>query len=288
MLSRKHPRMLVALACGTFIASLALTGALPAQESDYEFVPPGGWRGLSETGDDDASSRLAEGFEGLDAEPGKDTSIEPVDGSGGFDNVAPRLGAEEGPGGLEWDPSATYRTRFQGGTDYPAGAGTRLQGNNWFLRIPYLTTYGSEARVRFDANTFRVYDQEYYYNSNYNGRLGNKNSRIVRSGSSGSYVYALYDTRGKTYTFEEASPASGRLTKIQAPGGAEITFEYYYSTEITVLQKPRSSQATSTGLTSTSRTSASMSWTSRQAAAAGRARASTPTPGTSTPRPPRT
>jgi RHS repeat-associated protein len=239
MLSVKNPSLRVVLA-GGIIASLVLPRGLRAQEDDYEFVPPGGWRGLSETGDDDASSRLAEGFEGLDAEPGKDTSIEPVDGSGGFDNVAPRLGAEEGPGGLEWDPSPTYRTRYKGGTDYAAGSGNRLQGNNWFLKIPYVTTSSSQVMVRFDANTFRVYDQDYYSPSNFYGRLGNKNSKIVRSGSSGYYVYSLYDTRGKTYTFEQASPASGRCTKIQGLGGAEITFEYYYSTEITVLQKPGS------------------------------------------------
>src|SRR6266850_966824 len=122
-----------------FFVACLLSPNLFSQEDDYEFLPPHGWGGLSETGGGDASARLAEGFEGLDSEPGKNITIEPVDGAGGFDNVAPRLGAEEGPGGLDWDPSPTYRTRYKGATDYVAGSGKRLQGNNWFLKFPYLT-----------------------------------------------------------------------------------------------------------------------------------------------------
>src|SRR2546428_9146001 len=72
-----------------FSALFLISPLLPAAEDDYEFVPPHGWAGLSETGGDDASSLLAEGFEGLDSEPGKNTTIEPVDGAGGFDNVVP-------------------------------------------------------------------------------------------------------------------------------------------------------------------------------------------------------
>ncbi|MBI4605207.1 MAG: hypothetical protein HY721_24850 [Planctomycetes bacterium] len=217
------------------VVGLLVAQGLFSQEDDYEFPPPRGWR-LAETGEDDASTRLAEGFEGLDAEPGKDTTIEPVDAAGGFDNVAPRLGAEDGPGGLEWDPSPTYRTRYKGSTDYPADSGNRLQGNNWFLRIPYVTTDSTHVMVRFDANTFRVYDQNPYNQSELWGRYGNKSSKIVRTGSAGSYVYSLCDTRGKTLTFQEASPASGRCTKIQGLGGVEVTVSY--GTNITVLQKP--------------------------------------------------
>src|SRR6267143_3605357 len=73
-----------------------------AQENDYEFLPPHAWNALSETGEDDATTRLSEGFEGQKWEPTKNTTIEAVDGAGGFDNVAPRLPVEEGPGG-PWD-----------------------------------------------------------------------------------------------------------------------------------------------------------------------------------------
>jgi hypothetical protein len=212
---------------------LWLAPLLLAQEDDYEFMPPWGWGGLSETGGDDASSRLADGFEGLDAEVRKDTAIEPVDGHGGFDNVAPRLGAEEGPGGLDWDPSPTYRTRYKGSTDYAAGSGKRIQGNNWFVRIPYLVYYSSTLFARFDANTYRIYTLS---GGVYWGQLGNTKSKITETGSSGSRVWKLHDTRGKIYTFEEASPASGRLTKLEGLGGAQITISY--STNITILQKP--------------------------------------------------
>src|SRR5262245_9310186 len=142
-------RMLKVVSCLSVVFVLS---GLRAAEDDYEFMPAHAWRGLSETGGDDATSRLAEGFEGLDAEPAKNTTIEPVDGAGGFDNVAPRLGSEEGPGGLDWDPSPTYRTRYKGGTDYAAGSGTRQQGNNWFTHIPYATYDGGtdQWRIRFD------------------------------------------------------------------------------------------------------------------------------------------
>ena len=234
------------LALRITLSALGLFAVAPnawAQEDDYEFLPPHGWRGLAESGDDDATSRLAEGFEGLNAEPGKNTTIEPVDGAGGFDNVAPMLGAEEGPGGLDWDPSPTYRTKYKNGTDYVAGAGNRLQGNNWFLKIPYVTfdSGTNQYRVRFDANQFRVYT--FSAGSTWVGQYGNKNSKIVRSGSSGSYIWSTYDTRGKAYTFQQASPANSRLTKIQGLGGAEITLTYGAST-ITVLQKPSASAGT--------------------------------------------
>lgn len=216
-----------------FLGVFLIAPFLFSQEDDYEFLPPHGWGGLSETGGDDASARLAEGFEGLDSEPGKNTTIEPVDGAGGFDNVAPRLGAEEGPGGLDWDPSPTYRTRYKGGTDYAAGSGKRLQGNNWFLKIPYLVLYSSTIYARFDTNTYRIYTLN---TGVYWGQRGNLNSKITETGSPGSRVWKLHDTRGKIYTFQEASPASSRLTMIEGLGGAQITISY--GSSITVLQKP--------------------------------------------------
>ncbi len=212
-------------------------------EDDYEFMPASAWRGQSETGENDATSALGEGFDGLEDEPGKDLATEPVDGAGGFDNVAPKLGAEEGPGGLDWDPSPTYRTRYKSATDYTIGTGTRLQGNNWFLKIPYIT-YDSgtnQYRVRFDANQFRVYT--FSSGSTWVGKYGNANSTLVRSGSSGSYTWALYDTKGKTYTFTEASPALGRVTKIEGLGDPEIEFTYAAGS-ITVLHKVSSAGST--------------------------------------------
>src|SRR5436309_15291423 len=100
---------------GLFLVFLPSHGVFSA-EDDYDFLPAHAWNALGETGEDDATTRLSEGFEGLKSEPTKNTTIEPVDGAGGFDNVAPHLGAEEGPGGLEWDPSPTYRTRYKGAT----------------------------------------------------------------------------------------------------------------------------------------------------------------------------
>jgi hypothetical protein len=87
-----------------FSLAFLLSPGLFSAEDDYDFLPAHAWNALGETGEDDATTRLSEGFEGLKSEPTKNTTIEPVDGAGGFDNVAPRLGSEEGPGGLEWDP----------------------------------------------------------------------------------------------------------------------------------------------------------------------------------------
>src|SRR2546425_1431234 len=153
--------LLSSSAMGFFGFSLVflLSRGLFSAEDDYDFLPAHAWNALAETGEDDATTRLAEGFEGLKSEPTKNTTIEPVDGAGGFDNVAPRLPVEEGPGGLEWDISPSYRTRYKGSTDYPAGSGTAVQGKNWVMKIPYVT-YDSGAnpyRVRFDGHTFRVY-----------------------------------------------------------------------------------------------------------------------------------
>ena len=115
---RLSPRTFLAFGIA---ASLALLSGpvLRAQEDDHDVMPLHAWRILGETGGDDQTSRLAEGFPGLGAEPSKNRWIEPVDGSGGFDNVAPRLGGQEGPGGLEWDPSPTYRTRYKSGQMQP-------------------------------------------------------------------------------------------------------------------------------------------------------------------------
>src|SRR2546428_1948015 len=201
-----------------------------AQEDDYEFLPPHAWNALSETGEDDATTGLSEGFEGQEWEPTRNTTIEAVDGAGGFDNVAPNLPKEEGPGGLEWDVSPSGRTKYKGGTDYPAGSGTRLQGNNWFLRIPYLTydTGTNQYRVRFDANTFRVYTN--LNATTWVGKFGNLNSKIVKVGSD---LY-LYDTRGKLFFFPQVN--GFRCSIITGLGGSRI--EISYGTDITVLQKP--------------------------------------------------
>jgi YD repeat-containing protein len=235
--SRRKPYW--AIGCSTVVA-ISLSVDLCSQEDDYEFMPPEGWAGLSETGDDDASMTLAEGFEGLDSEPAKNTMIEPVDGSGGFDNVAPRLGAEEGPGGLEWDPSPTYRTRYKGSTNYAVGSGMRVQGNNWFMRIPYAmyVSYSDEWRVRFDANTFRVYKKDPYYTNVYWGQFGNKNSKLVKSGSGSGEQIAIYDTRGKTYVFTVID--NYKCSRIEGPGGEKITFSYSGGNIATIMQKDAS------------------------------------------------
>jgi hypothetical protein len=78
--------------------------------------------GVKVCGEDDhelrsGSSLLAEGFPGLAEEPRLDPTLEPIDGMGGFDNVAPRLASEVGPGGQTWNPSPSYRTRYKAGTD---------------------------------------------------------------------------------------------------------------------------------------------------------------------------
>ena len=167
-----------------------------AVEDDYEFQLPGKCGGKSETGEDDAFAALAEGFEGLTAEPSIDSMIEPIDGAGGFANVAPNLDLEDGPGGLKWDPSPSYRTRYKGGTDYLAGA-SHLQGNNWFNGIPYYT-YDSGTNtyyVRFTANTFRKYSPVSNY---WVGQLGNLNSKMTDGGSG---TRLLYDTKGKKFVF---------------------------------------------------------------------------------------
>ncbi|HEX9429897.1 MAG TPA: hypothetical protein VF944_05915, partial [Candidatus Bathyarchaeia archaeon] len=231
-----RPQCREGTSCVLLLGLFFLGPGIFAQEDDYDFMPPHAWAGRSETGEDDASSMLADGFEGLTADMTKNTMIEPVDGNGGYDNIAPTLSVEEGPGGLEWDPSPTYRTRYKGSTDYPAGSATRLQGNNWFLQIPYVISVSStEYRVRFSANTFRVYTGS---GSVFTGKYGNINSKFVRSGSSGTYLFSLYDTRGKTFTFQQAYPAGMRCTRIEGLGGAQITFDYSLSDRITVLQKP--------------------------------------------------
>ena len=221
-----HRTLLAAFS--SFLAAFVVTNAASATEDDYEFMPLHAWRILGETGEDDATSALMEGFPGLRSEPSKNRWIEPVDGSGGFDNVAPRLSVEEGPGGLDWDLSPTYRTRYKSGTDHPTST-TNPQGNNWFTKIPYFV-YDSalnEYRVRFDANTFRVYEQS---GSTHYGRYGNNRSQFKGSGS----VRSLYDIGGKVYTFDNTT---GRLTKIDGVGDAEIVLTYNGTTSIDVIHR---------------------------------------------------
>src|SRR6266545_455793 len=164
----------------------------------------------------------------LTSEMPKNTIIEPVDGAGGFDNVAPRLSVEEGPGGLEWDPSPTYRTRYKGGQDYLAGA-NQPQGNNWFSRIPscvYVAPPTDQFRMCCDANNFRVYTL--VSGTIYAGRFGNCNSKLVKGTPD-----KLYDTRGKTCTMD----SSGRPTALQGLNGARLEFTFGPSS-VTILQKP--------------------------------------------------
>jgi RHS repeat-associated protein len=212
--------------------ALAAAQEVRAVEDDYEFMPLHGGRIIAETGGDDATTVLMEGFPGLDAEPGKNRWLEPVDGSGGFDNVAPQLSVEEGPGGLEWDPSPTYRTRYKNGTNY-ATSTTNPQGNNWFTKIPYFQYDSTNDKyvVRFDANTFRVYDLD--SGTTYKGRYANGKS-VFKSG----FVRLLYDIGGKTYTFDLTSR---RCTLIEGVGDAEIAITYTGTTSITVVQKSNSS-----------------------------------------------
>jgi len=79
----------IVLLCLASIASASMIGF--AQEDDYEFMPLHAWGILGATGDDDVTMTLAEGFPGHRVEPKKNRWIEPIDGDGGFDNVAPRF-----------------------------------------------------------------------------------------------------------------------------------------------------------------------------------------------------
>ncbi|MBI4601486.1 MAG: hypothetical protein HY721_05920, partial [Planctomycetes bacterium] len=142
----------------------------------------------------------SEGFPGLLAEPALDSTVEPVDGMGGFDNVAPRLAVEVGPGGQVWDPSPSYRTRYMQ-AEYPAGS-NQLQGNNWFTSIPYLlgAPVGQDpCKVRFDAHTFRVYTTT--DGVTWTGQYANKYSKIVKSGLD----FLLYDSDGKLFLFPQTN-----------------------------------------------------------------------------------
>jgi len=142
------------------VAVLALLAAPAfAIEDDYQFLPSYATGGIGSTGDSESTSRLVLGCPGQSATPGKNRWLEPVDGHGGFDNVAPRLAVEDGPGGLEWDLSLTYRTRCENGTDY-ATSTTNPKANNYFARLPYLQTNGTNQYiVRFGANELFVYDK---------------------------------------------------------------------------------------------------------------------------------
>ncbi len=73
------------LVLSSFLLSLVvLEGrAAGAVDDDHEFMPLHGGRLLGQSGEDDATSMLAEGFAGMGFEPSKDRWREPIDGSGG-------------------------------------------------------------------------------------------------------------------------------------------------------------------------------------------------------------
>ena len=210
----------------TFACSLVLATSLAAFEDDYEFLPAYATGGIGSTGANEATSRLVLGYPGQSATPGKNRWLESIDGNGGFDNVAPRLSPEPGPGGLTWDLSPSYRTRYKKGTDYTTSV-DNPQGNNWFSSIPYVKTDGSgKYSARFGANEFFVYDK--LSGSTYEGDYANDESRFyVSSGN-------LYDQAGKIITFDTTS---GRLEKINGLGNAEIVVTYSGTSSITVTQK---------------------------------------------------
>ena len=195
-------------------------------EDDYEFLPAYATGGIGSTGANEATSRLVLGYPGQSATPGKNRWLESIDGNDGFDNVAPRLSPEPGPGGLTWDLSPSYRTRYKKGTDYTTSI-DNPQGNNWFSSIPYVKTDGSgKYSARFGANEFFVYDK--LSGSTYEGDYANDESRFyVSSGN-------LYDQAGKIITFDTTS---GRLEKINGLGNAEIVVTYSGTSSITVTQK---------------------------------------------------
>ncbi len=200
------------------VAGYFLAPRCPAQDP-WEFMPLHGGSILGEAGEDDATTMLAEGFPGQHSEPGKDRWIEPIDGSGGLDNVAPRLGAEEGPGGLEWDPSPGYTTRYPDGTNYAGNS----QGNNWFMKIPYAAydATNNDWIVRFDAYTLRWYDVDPADSTVYWGRAANARSKIkVTTGSK----IELFDISGKIYAF--TASAGYLCTEIKGLGGRKITISY--------------------------------------------------------------
>ena len=179
------------LALVAVLALLAAPAAAPAAaiEDDYQFLPGYATAGIGSTGDLEATSRLVLGYPGQSATPGKNRWLEPIDGHGGFDNVAPRLAVEDGPGGLEWDLSPSYRTRYENGTDY-ATSTTNPQGNNYFASLPYLQTNDTNQYiVRFGANEFFVYDKS---GSTYPGSYANAASLLVP----GTPV-VVYDAAGK-------------------------------------------------------------------------------------------
>ncbi len=225
---RKGVVVVVATVCAGLLARSF------AAEDDHEFMPLHGWRTLGETGEDDVTLAPAEGFPGLKDEPPKDRWIEPIDGDGGFDNVAPRLAAEEGPGGLEWDPSPTYRTRYKYGRDYPPSENRPL-GHNWFTKIPYAEYDNANDTwvIRFDANTVRFFDADSDRPGTYWGRFGNRRAKLVHREANPALLQ-MYDIGGKVYTFSAAE--NYRCTKIEPIGLAEIEIIYSVDT-ISVLQK---------------------------------------------------
>jgi RHS repeat-associated protein len=184
-----------------------------------------------------------EGVLGSESDGSRDCAIEPIDGDGGLGGIAPCLGPEEGPGGLEWDPSATNRTLYKGNQTFPAES-TR-QGNNRHTKRPYVESYNpstNEYGIRFEANRFRRFTAAGA--SLWEGRYRTRMSRLVMSGDPGVRVLTLNDMAGKAYVFEEME--DWRCTKIQAIGGAEITFAESLvegAGEIVVRQKPSAAGA---------------------------------------------
>ena len=181
-------------------------------EDDYEFQS--------------GTSLLAEGFAGLAAEPGKETAIEPVDGAGGFENVAPRLGAEEGPGGLRSGIPLrpTGRGTRAGRTTRPgasAGPGEQLVHG-----IPYAVLrrgVPNQCRVRFDANTFRVYTHP---EPTTRSGVGASRTRTLRSCASPGM---LNDDSSSTTSTGRPTPSRRRTissARRSKGGGAHITITY--------------------------------------------------------------
>ena len=203
-----------------------------AADDDYEFLPAGAQGGIGSKGSSEASSALVLGFPG-GSSPGKNRWLEPIDGVGGFDNVAPRLAIEDGPGGLEWDVSPTFRSAYKGGKNYP-GTTKKQLGYNWFFKIPYIEHNAATSQyfLRCEANAFCVYDK--VTSTKYEGTYANERSTLDISSS----PYKIYDQAGKILSFDSST---GRITKIEGVGDAEITFTYSGTSTITVAQKSDSS-----------------------------------------------
>jgi RHS repeat-associated protein len=214
----------VLLVWGTLAAQQDPPQDFEAYYDDYEYPACEACASCcGESGTTDVSLAPSEGVFGAEGDAPRDCMIEPSDGIGGFNNASPCLMPEEGPGGLDFDPSPTFRSLYKGKKEYPAGPG-RLTGNNWFTRIPQVLPQGiGDMGVRFDADRFRVYTAA--EPGTFEGRYLSQLSRLVLvDPDPEESVFRLYDAGGKTYEFEEEFDF--RCTRITAPGGAQITFAY--------------------------------------------------------------